>query len=372
MREFDFDELDKAVSSLMNKNQKNTNDQPSSDTSTDQPVSIDTPAATTPSETNDSPASDTATSEQPSTEVSSVTEAPVDSSSQETSSLDSEDDQTADSPDEKSEDISDSAARSVPHRAGNFMDVKHDSSNMRTSSPATGRHGITIQPMGSSAKADKSDETSKSKTDDSPDETVKTGDSEAPDMSVSPFLTDAKVEKRPLGRPGSALKADKSDDEESKADTPDADIPDEVETPAPTSADEPAELPEELQPDLVSIESDIDTTATEDTEDTKSRADKKPKVDIAGELEPETEHEAGSDSIEDAKPTGPVSIPQQYKESPSSQPQDSGTIYDTENYHQPITHPAKKSSGWTIVIWIVLIIILGCALGAAAYFSDLI
>lgn len=367
MREFDFDELDKAVSSLMNKNQKNTEDKPSDDPTANQTAPADEPTTATPSDdTSGSPATDIS----PVEPSEAKTEAEASPAADE--SLDSpvDDNSTDDTSDEKSENTPVSGNRSVPHRAGSFMDVKHDSSKMRTANPTTGRHGITIQPTGSSL-SDKSDAAGKPEADDTQDEIAKTDETEALDMSASPFLSDAKVKKRPLGRPGSAFKANKSDDDQPEADKTDLSTTDTVEEPAPASTEEPVGLPEELQPDLVNIESDIDTTAT-NNDDAPAETDQKPKVDIAKELEPATDSTAESDPSDDAKPTGPVSIPQQYKESPSSQPQDSGTIYDTENYHQPIAHPAKKSSGWTIVIWIVLIIILGCALGAAAYFSGLI
>ena len=43
-------------------------------------------------------------------------------------------------------------------------------------------------------------------------------------------------------------------------------------------------------------------------------------------------------------------------------------IYDVNSYHQPISHPAKRKSGWLVVLIIVVIIIVAAALGAGAYF----
>ncbi|MDN5819509.1 MAG: hypothetical protein L0H38_02035 [bacterium] len=357
MREFDFDELDKAVSSLMNKNQKNTADQPSDDTSTDQPTPTSTPNET---------------AELSSPEPSAAQQSETTPVADEASDSPAEDNLSEDSPSEKSDDSPASGSRSVPHRAGSFMDVKHDSSKMRSSSQTAGRHGITIEPTGSSL-SDKPDEASKSEADDLQDEIAKIDETETLEMAASPFLSDAKVEKRPLGRPGSAFKPNKSDDEQPEVATTDTDTADEAEEAASVNAEEPVGLPEELQPDLISIESDVDTEATAETEpDATAETTGEPKVDLTKELEPSQTEPAKPEPETDSKPTGPVSIPQQYKESPSSQPQDSGTIYDTENYHQPIKHPVKKKSGWMIVVWIVLIIILGCALGAAAYFSGMI
>src|SRR5690606_12423598 len=61
------------------------------------------------------------------------------------------------------------------------------------------------------------------------------------------------------------------------------------------------------------------------------------------------------------------SIPQQYTEKASSAPE-SGAIYDTEAYHQPVLAPTqKKSSSVLVFIWILLLVILGAGAGVAFY-----
>lgn len=167
----------------------------------------------------------------------------------------------------------------------------------------------------------------------------------------SPFLADAKVEKRPLG--GAALASTGSElmVEDENAQLPA--LPKDV---------EPA-LPQELHGDIVSIAADNSTTdpskhlASEPTEIEKpvkkdSEPAKKPEVTVT----------------EAIAPTGPTSIPQQYKEEPNSGDQKSGAIYDTDSYHQPLTHPAKKKSGWEWVLWILAILVVGAGGGAALYF----
>lgn len=67
-------------------------------------------------------------------------------------------------------------------------------------------------------------------------------------------------------------------------------------------------------------------------------------------------------------PVGPTSITQQYKEQPSTEPQTSGSIYDTEAYHQPLVHAPKKHSGVLVVVWIVSLILVGGGIGAGVYF----
>lgn len=364
MNEIDFDELDKAVNSIMNKGQNSSDDSKPTDSSDENTVS---PAPTT--TIADAPEPAAYNTVEP--ESKSVDEPKPDTTQE----------SVADKVDEK--DTEPSKPATVPHRLGRFMDVKHDSSKMREPALSVSRQGATIEPTSSndiSVEQEVSENLDdNSKAEPSADEATEVKDeasSKSADFTVSPFLTDAKVEKRPLGRPQKDLP---KDDESSAEDAMDAagksdDTPepaDTMETPSSEmDNDEPVGMPEELQPDLVNIESGDDTKAS-DTPAEEVAEDKKPdepKVDLASELSEDKE----PSQEPDAKPAGPVSIPQQYKETPSSQPQDTGTIYDTENYHQPITHPAKKSSGWMIVVWIVLIILLGAALGAAAYMSGMI
>jgi hypothetical protein len=77
-------------------------------------------------------------------------------------------------------------------------------------------------------------------------------------------------------------------------------------------------------------------------------------------------------TVEPVVPKGPISIPQQYKEEPSTGDAKNGAIYDTDTYHhQPLAHPKKKKSGWMWVIWIILILIIGAAAGAALYWAGI-
>ena len=372
MNEIDFDELDKAVSSLMNKNQKRTdasadNAADSSTKSSDdirptiadepQPVSYNT------AEPESSPVSEASNDGQESN-VSLGGDTPV----------------QAEKESQSDADTTSSRSNTVPHRAGRFMDVKHDSSNMRSPAPSVSRQGNTIQPASEEIREEVEP---LAKTSD-PEPAI--GDpwgldyvveSKPADVGVSRFLTAAMVEKRPLGRPKKETTNENVDEDPEKLEPSAEKQSDENVKSSELDSDEPVGMPEELQPDLVSIEADTDTEAVsipDDDQPAQETEDKKPKVDLVKELggTPEPEVPTATESVDGVKPTGPVSIPQQYKESPSSQPQDNGTIYDTENYHQPISHPAKKSSGWMIVVWILLIILLGASLGAAAYFSGMI
>ena len=70
--------------------------------------------------------------------------------------------------------------------------------------------------------------------------------------------------------------------------------------------------------------------------------------------------------------SGPASIQPQYKEEPSSTKQEHAAIYDTDTYHKPLAHPAKKKSGWLWVLWIILLLALGAGGAAALYYFKVI
>ena len=160
--------------------------------------------------------------------------------------------------------------------------------------------------------------------------------------ATSPFLSDAKVEKRPLGSLSDTVETETP--ELVDASSASVEQPTEVlEAPVPESENTP--IPEELASDLLAIESGTPT--------------------------PETK-EAAPESA--ATPTGPASIARQYKERPrtASEDDESGAIFDPQTYQQPIEHPAKKSSGWGWVIAAVIIILLAVGAAVAAWFGGLL
>ncbi len=288
-------------------------------------------------------------------------------------------------------------------RGGRFMDVVHPSSDMKTSlnssSKPVSRQGVTIAPMTPSFQPEPIAPTPQQVdempvVDESqswPDPLDMAGYNREPDTATTaaesdtpafipvapelraeeptvaeepvalltevsepdeeqplstPFLSDAKVEKRPLGTNSTeeldrALSASVVTTE---SDTPN--VEDQLSAmPEPTAAT----LPAELQTDVLSIESDVPMEAADD-------ADSVPR-----------ESNNTISTAEAAPSVGPTSIQQQYKEQPSTGDQTTGGIYDTDSYRQPLAHPAKKKSGWMWVIWVVVLLILGGAGGAVAY-----
>lgn len=274
-------------------------------------------------------------------------------------------------------------------RRGRFMDVVRPSSDM--SSPvAPKREPIVIQPStsgqsvstvdlpaiespvpetnaeaaqdeGASSDADtyadlnESPEFDTSERDDQSGETGASEDLQATDSDESPepgqhtpespmespFLADAKVEKRPLGAP--------SDQSGEVIDV----MPSQFEETQPEPAPSPEELPAS-DPTPQETDSEVVTIEPNSTPEANSGQDT-PSSSVAEQLV----------SVESSTPTD---IVPQYTESVSRDNEPSGAIYDTSAYHQPLEHPAKKRTGWMVVLWVLLLLIIGAAAGAAYFY----
>lgn len=380
MKEFDFDELDRAVTNLMGS-------VPGDGSQNDN-------AAATPATPSTTPSVDT-----------SSTDNKDGSTSAETTSVDT----SKDGASEVAEPVSDSgdvtesdkkpAASVAPRRSGRFMDVMHPSADMKTSDNKTSvpsREGKTLAPIGRSEDPEVSkpvepvaDETAtpaQPANDDSkkdwPDpidqadkpETAAPADKKplvdlASELSssdadkkpadetvsqTSPFLADAKakVEKRPLGG---------MTDEMNEPSVP---VPGESQTDKDTSVSTEPVAPE-LDNKLMAIESGSDSP------DVNADVGQKLAVAVSTEKTPASSP-GTTEPSQPTAPKGPVAIQPQYKEEPSTGDQKNGAIFDTDTYHKPLEHPAKKKSGWLWVVLIVGLIALGSGLGAAAYFMGIL
>lgn len=272
-----------------------------------------------------------------------------------------------------------------PRRGGRFMDMVHSSSDMKTkSSPSTSsREGITITPRPSASdKIEEpistevtepetvpeesnanavmpdpidmaADQTESTQQPDSDNTASTVEDNDTVDLqndNESPFLTDAKVEKRPLNSDPLAstalsdtlaqeLEQENTTDEAAADDQPEVD----------TGADEPPQTPQvpELSSDLVAIESSDDTPT---------------------ELEPIVQ----KDEEAVKTPSGPTSIQQQYTSLESTGDKSHAAIYDASQYPEPVAHPAKKKSGWTWVLWVILLLAIGAGGAVALYVMGII
>lgn len=181
-----------------------------------------------------------------------------------------------------------------------------------------------------------------------------------PIQNESPFVPDPKVEKRPLNANTSSASMSEplvSLDELMKQEMPVEETPSEESTVDNTVADEPPLVPTvpELASDLVAIEATGKVVEVEADESTA-----KPGVDSVGS------------TVEQAENSGPASITQQYKAGESSGDSSHAPIYDASQYADPITHPAKKRSGWLLVLSILILLALGSGGAVALYFMGII
>lgn len=211
-------------------------------------------------------------------------------------------------------------------------------------------------------------------------------------LPMSPFLPNAKVEKRPLGgaAPLGAVPSPFGDD---KADGK------ESEPAVPTSppASFPAETPAEpvVQPQLEDTDKKEEPFASSiNSEPSEEKSDNEQlpaDTEVAGMSSEEVELQklesmdiqasapgvekdiASVESGDTEKLAGPAPWDKEHQvdrpaEAHESKDAKSPGIYNTDAIHQPLSHPAKQKSGWGVVIAIILVILVCAGLGIAAFF----
>lgn len=337
MAELDFDELDRAVNSLMSKAPVTVPTKQDDDlTTVELPGGGDMPTA--PQDVTDNSSSEQATPEQPSTSVS--TEKVTPRRGRFMDVIRPEDAKKAEKLLAPSGKPSRESKLIEPRSGGLIADIVKAPSHQ----PATPE----VQMAPDTPVPSASETTEGPTTQDTPD--APKGEAQAtpqpaPATDFSAFLPNAKVEKRPLGQPITTSHSNEDD------------------APAEVDAVQP---PEEYDQQLMAIESGSTSAKSSEV------------VPATEELLSETEQSvvttppemsstpAAPASTPEVKSAGPVSIAQQYREQPSSSNQSNGAIYDTSTYHQPLRQPAKRSSGWLWVVVIIVIILVGA--GAGAYF----
>lgn len=355
MAELDFDELDRAVNSLMSQAPVSVPAKQDDDVTTvELPDDVAVPDSATPS----------APSEQP---VATVAPAPAVNRTSVTSTAPVEP-PVVDTP-------ASPTTHEVKPRRGRFMDMIHPSvakenaDKLAAPSARPSREAKTIEPHSGGLIADIVKKPTETPEPAPADEAVAPAsevaetapealEAPAPEAPVSPsptgsdfsaFLPDAKVEKRPLGQPVATAPT--------------------IETPPAEPSSTPAV--EEYDQQLMAIESGNAKNAEPVSETPAAEMVELPVAasEINLESQPASSPEVATAASE-PKPTGPTSIAQQYQEQPSSSDQSNGAIYDTATYHQPLSHPAKKSSGWLWVILIIAIILIGAGAGAYLYLNN--
>lgn len=174
----------------------------------------------------------------------------------------------------------------------------------------------------------------------------------------TPFLPDAKVDKRPLGSPVTMPDPIDIGGQEKPIDEPSHESDD-------TSHEMPAA-------DIVALEAEpsasteVLTTDSSEEKNVNIEANTVDEKPVAEEQRPTGSHEAPVH----AQPPAGGSIAQQYAEQPSTGDQTSGAIFDTATYHKTVEEPAKKKSSKvvTIILWVLVLIAVGAAAGAGYFY----
>ena len=168
-----------------------------------------------------------------------------------------------------------------------------------------------------------------------------------PPITPLPFIADAKVEKRPLG--GGAIPVTVHETKESY------------------NINDIQDLDQEN-----TVKSTINTTivdnnpvAPEDTEPTSTPIVESAKKEIPQHLLPDR-------FPDEDTAIGPVSIAQAYREEPSTGDQSNGAIYDTDTYHQPLVHNENNKSKPLVIVLIILTLLIGVAIGVAVCYFTLV
>jgi hypothetical protein len=262
-----------------------------------------------------------------------------------------------------------STAPAARRSSGRFMDMVHPSSDMRSKTPVP-TSPVATRPESSRPQPVRPEATHLQT---APVAQPIVSEPVLPEVPAwnepleSPFLPDAKVEKRPLGGGDASKKEDTSDDIFDFQGLLD-DEPEELLLEAPEAQErlEATTMPDPIDFAAASSVSDSVDSADYDVEPTTNDTSFTSPVAVVAEPEATPVYEAPVSRVAPEEPIGPTSITPQYKEQPSSN-QETGAMYDTESYHQPVSQPVKKKSGWLTVLWILLLIIIGAGAGFAVF-----
>lgn len=344
MGDIDFEELDRAVSSLMN---------PDNDTAQN---------------SADAESAEGVVDQSTSNQVESI----VDDSSQDV---------------EADERVGSQPTSLATRRSGRFMDVIPSQNSRPSARPVaaapSSRVSPTMQPIGSGAvEGDLSAEPVKSHS------TLSdlSANQDASDGSGTPFLEGVSVNKRPLGQPSDELGGF---DEMLEGDS------DLLTIEAVDSFDLPTDSLIENQPvaphESVSVESD--PWSAEPKSDVPNIDEELLRPELSPELlavetmsvGPESSPSVSSPSVDkisssdlsparevnhqtEAPSAMPGNINPQYNSAPGDAPEPSPIFEAASEAPQALAHPPKKKSGWSTVVWILLMVILGVAAGIAVWY----
>lgn len=177
------------------------------------------------------------------------------------------------------------------------------------------------------------------------------------ELPESPFLTDAKVDKRPLG----AFSGDPQALANAMPSQPVVTFNESAALGTQNNTNATSGLPDELGDDLLRIES-TDTT-------------ERPVAPVASPVATVPPIPTPTPAAPAAMPASqPVAVSQSNQPAQPSQPAapiadpNTTSIYDTSTYQKTIAHPAHQTAGWMWIVWILALLAIGGGAGAVVYF----
>lgn len=197
-------------------------------------------------------------------------------------------------------------------------------------------------------------------------DTVAQSDAAEVEPSQTPFVTDAKVDKRPLGAFAP------NGEETTESDEP-------VESPHAADAAQLTADAESSSPEFSSDVNTIEAAGVAIAEEQSAAAvEAQESAKLAEQVLPEKPAEVPAPEVTapaaEPAPVSPhdgvaQSIPQQYKTADVKKADDAHSLFDTKEYHQPLIPEGKKKSkkGVLIVVLLVVLLVIGGALGYVAY-----
>lgn len=185
-------------------------------------------------------------------------------------------------------------------------------------------------------------------------------------LQDTPFVSDAQVQKRPLG--GVAKPSVSAISSKNVPDVPQEDPADDMQekirqiesmdfSSEPELQDSPATKPQSTseQTQGTSVAPTARTAATADSTPLSSEVTEKAALAVA------------------TAPSGPTSITRQYKAEPRvASVDDTSPIFDPESYHQPLEHEPARKSGLGLVIGIALLIVLGVSAAVFLWWAGML
>lgn len=287
--------------------------------------------------------------------------------------------------DKKAEDVVEKIAPVAPVKrpqSGRFMDVVHPSSDMRSATAVVESGRSTIKDTTTLPEPDQDNDHESDFDDDYSESSATENTQDSTEAtSLTPFLPNTKVEKRPLGN-GAAigvgavsspfvedeqkedeLTATDSEEPTESAEQNEDESSDDYHTVVAINSEPSDEEPDKVNDTQVALDAEAFSTGTSAEDEVLLSVESAELSETAPEVSPTIRAvESGDTEKVSSTSTGKNS------DSKNTETTKDGAIYDVNEYHQPLSRPVKHKSGWGIVGIIALIIIVFAIIGVAAYF----